>query len=180
MRQFLTLVIALSWAAAFALLSGMAAIDAETGTMLAPTLLGGAAGLPADMAGSVGLSLAFAAVSSLFLWAFAAAMLDARVAEGATAEIVGLAVLAAIVVVVMLGLTSVTGEARVSMPVFGAILVALVLSPALIVWRGREPGPASDEQIRAALHSIAAEAAGRAMLSRRSGRPEPVAIGLAP
>ncbi|MGD9913745.1 MAG: hypothetical protein AB7S80_06650 [Rhizobiaceae bacterium] len=180
MRQFLTLVIALSWAAAFALLSGMAAIDAETGTMLAPTLLGGAAGLPADMAGAAGLALAFAAVASLFLWAFAAAVLDTKLADRAAAEIVGVAVLAATVVVVMLGLTSATGEARVSLPACGAVLAALVLSRALIVWRGGEPAPASDEQIRAALHSMAAEAAGRAMLSRRSGRPEPVAIGVAP
>jgi hypothetical protein len=177
MRQFLTLVIAVHWTAAFALLAGLAALDAETGSRAVLTYLGGAAGLPADTIGSTGLSLAFALVATLFLWVFVAAALDRDRADHTTEEVTRMAVISGSLVVALIALTAFAGTTAAFFPGLAAVFAALLCSQMAIVSEHRKA--LSEEQINAAIRLMAVGAANRAMLSRLSGRQLPVMTGAA-
>jgi hypothetical protein len=177
MRQFLTLVIAVHWTAAFALLAGLAALDAETGSRAVLTYLGGAAGLPADSIGSTGLSLAFALVATLFLWVFVAAVVDRNGADRTTEEVGRMAVISASLVVALLALTALAGTTGGFFPGLAAVFAALLCSQLVIVAEYRKA--LDEEQINAAIRLMAVGAANRAMLSRLSGRQLPVTAGAA-
>lgn len=168
MRQFLTLVIAVHWSAAFALLAGLAALDAETGSRIALTYLGGAAGLPADTIGSTGLSLAFALVATLFLWVFVAAAVDRDSGDRSTEEVARMAVISGGVVVSMLALTSFAETTTVFFPALAAVFASLLCSLMAIVLERRKT--LNEDEIAAVIRLMAVGAANRAMLSRLSGR----------
>jgi hypothetical protein len=168
MRQFLTLVIAVHWSAAFALLAGLAALDAETGSRAVLTYLGGAAGLPADMVGSTGLSLAFALVATLFLWVFVAAAVDRDGSDHSTEEVARMAVISGSMVVALLALTSFADTSAAFFPALAAVFASLLCSLMAVVAERRKA--LSEEEITAAIRLMAVGAANRAMLSRLSGR----------
>lgn len=177
MRQFLTLVIAIHWTAAFALLAGLAVLDAETGSRDVLTYLGGAAGLPADIISSTGLALAFALVATLFLWVFVAAAVEREGTDTSTEEVARMAVISGALVVALLALTSFAGTSAAFFPALTAVFASLLCSLMAIVHERRKA--LEEEQISTAIRLMAVGAANRAMLSRLSGRQLSVMAGAA-
>jgi hypothetical protein len=132
---------------------------------------------PADTIGSTGLSLAFALVSSLFLWAFVTAAADRDPSDGTTEEIARLAVISGSMVVALLALTSFVGTGNAFFPALAAVLASLLCSFMAIVAERRRP--LSEQEIADAIRLMAVGAANRAMLSRLSGRPATIVMGAA-
>lgn len=178
MRQLLTLVIAFHWTAAFALLAGLAALDAEAGSRAVLSYLGGSANLPGHTVGSTGLSLAFALVSTLFLWAFVTAAVDRDPSDGTTEDTARLAVISGSMVVAILALTSLADTSQAFFPALAAVFASLLCSLMAIASERRQRAP-SEEEIVAAIRLMAAGAANRAMLSRLSGRAATIETGAA-
>lgn len=175
MRHFLTSLLALHWAVAFALLTVACMIGQRPDASLAMALLG----VSAEPAGALQgaplaafLSVAFAMVALLFAWMLVAAL----VAEDADGEPIARRAFAGAAGVLSLVLIVGAAEgASGALPAVAVTLAALMGSYLAVRAEHRavaERQPAEGDDVRSAARMMAAEAAHNSMLTRLTGRAD--------
>jgi hypothetical protein len=180
MRHLLGSFLTFHWAAAFALLAMACVFGNAAGAEAALDMLGitvqqgsGVAG--ESFATSGVLSVVFALVATLFLWAFLTLFLGDPVERGDPDEVTRMAFAAAAgVLSLVLVLGAVQADAGV-FPVIAAVLAAITTSYLAIQaerWAALLTYSPEEEDVQAIARSMAAGAAHGATLSRISGRSD--------